>query len=69
MSPLQKTEHLFNTFYDLEGKAISKIDAFKLSIICVEEIIKALKLAEITENSKDFIYWSKILTHLKNKEV
>lgn len=65
-TPLEKAKEIFDRIYDLEGKAISKIDAYKLSIICVEEVIDAILDADKLEH---FDFWNKVKKHLKNKSV
>ena len=65
-SPLGKADEIFQKIYNLQGKAISKIDAYSLSVICVEEVIDAILDADKLEH---FEFWEKVKNHLIKKHV
>lgn len=69
-TPLGKAKEIFDKIYDLEGKAISKIDAYKLSVICAKEVLRELsELPKIPYNERRTNYWQEVVNHLKNKHV
>lgn len=69
-SSLGKAKQIFDKIYDLEGKAISKIDAYKLSIICAEEMIYELSdLPRIPYNERRTEFWKEVKNHLEKKHV